>query len=564
MGTLFSTFDIARSGLVAAQVQLDTAAHNIANVNTEGYSRQRVELMTRRPIIREFGQIGRGVSVTNIHQIRDGFVDAAYRRQVPGLGSAEIQSNYYRLLDGIFLEPAENGFGARLSAFFDALSDFSNNVESFPTREALVSEAADIAVSLNQVADRFYTLRTNANEEVRNMVPEINSLGRRIAELNVLIRDTEVNETSANDLRDERGRLLDELARLVEINTVETDNGQIHVFIRSDAFIEGHLVSELEAVRNPLLDPSRPDLLEVRFAGSGRLVDIRGGELHGALQVRDTIVPLYEQRMNELAAALIENVNRIHSQGRGLSNWSGTVTSANPVSAAGDPLTAAGLPFAVTPGTFDVVVYDAAGTPTATTITITAATTLNDLATALNAVPNFSATVVGERLELGAAAGFTFSFANDSTNALVALGINGMFTGHNAATIGVNQALVADANLVTSSFGFDVLNTGDNTAALAMAALRTLRLLDGESSTISEHYESTIGRLGVDSRANAGQMRVQQAFVDDFNRRRQEVSGVSLDEEVANLIQFQRAFEASARVFTVTDRMLEALLTMAL
>ncbi len=563
MGTLFSSLNIARSGLLTAQLQLDTTAHNVANVNTEGYSRQRVELLSRRPITRQFGQIGRGVQVTNIERIRDEFLDLAYREQASGLGNVDIQADYYRLIDGVFLEPGDNGFGTRLGAFFDTLSDFANNVEEFPVREALVSEARQLALSLNQVAGRFYDLRSNANEEIRNMVPEINSITGRIGELNRLIHRAEGNETTANDLRDERDRLLDELSLLVDINYNEDEFGLVSVRVGSEALVEGTLVNEVEAVRDAALDPVRQDLVEIRFVSNGRALPPTEGELAGLIEMRDTVLPLFDDRIDTLATTLIQELNAIHSQGNGLTNLTGTISSTNDVSAATDPLTAAGLPFPVTPGTFDVVVYDAAGTPTTTTVTITAATTLNDLATSLNGIANFNASVSGDQIDLSAAAGFSFSFANDNAGVLPALGINGFFTGSDARSIAVNPDVAADLNTLTSGYSLDILDTGDNTAALAMADLRNTLVLDGNSSTLNDYYETTIARLGTDSRSNNETLAVQQTFVSDFSRRRQEVSGVSIDEEVTLLVQFQRAYEASARIVTVTDQMLQTLIGMA-
>jgi len=563
LGTLFSALDVARSGLTAAQIQIDTAAHNIANVNTEGYSRQRAELLTRLPTSFPYGQLGRGVQVNNIVRIHDSFIDQAYRNQLPGQTAAELTAGYYALIDGIFLEPGENGFGARIGQFFDALSDFANNVESSSVREALVAETRQLSLSFNDVALRFNTLRTNANEEVRSLVPQINSLAERLADINQQIVLSEANLTSANDLRDHRDRLLDELAGLVNITTVENGN-LVSVFIGNDALVEGVLWNRLEAVRDPSLDPRRADLLRVRFAGTGLATDVRDGELHAALAVRDEIIPEYQRRLDTLANALIRAINTIQTQASGLSNLSGMITSSNAVADPSAALVGGSLPFAVEPGTFDVVVYDATGTPTVTTVTITAATTLNDLAASLNSIANFSAAVVDDRIEFGTSGGYTFGFANDSTGVLAALGTHGLFTGHNAASIGLNPLIDDDPGLIASGYSLDPLATGDNRAALAMAALRTALILDGGASSFSDYYEATIAQLGVESRANQERLAIQQQFVSDFQQRCQQISGVSLDEEISLMIQYQRAFEGSARVITVTDRMLEALLTMAL
>ncbi|GMW01371.1 MAG: hypothetical protein AMXMBFR84_25080 [Candidatus Hydrogenedentota bacterium] len=563
MGTLFSSLAIGMTGLRAAQIQLDTAGHNIANVNRAGYSRQRVDLATFSPNILPEGAVGRGVFVQNISRTREGFLDGVLRTEYGSLGFTEVQGQYYNLIEDALQEPGENGFGTRLDNFFDVLADFANNVESLPVREVLASEAQSLASGLNDLVSRFDQLRTNANEEVRNLVEEINGLGDRLVILNEQIRVAQGNGATANDLSDERDVVLDDLSKLINITTREIDNGEITVLIDGNVFIDSTGIRSLEAVREPALDPERNDLLEVRFADSGQPVSIRSGELFGALNTRDTIIPALDARIDELTASLIREINNIHAQGNGLNNLSGTLSTANEVNSPANPLIAAGLPFDVTAGSFDVVVYDANGVPTTTTINITGATTLNSLATALDAIPNFDATVVGNTLQFGTTAPFTFGFANDSTGALAALGANPFFTGTDARTIAFNPVLANDPSLITSGFSDDPLNTGDNTAALQMAALRTARVLDSGSSTLNDFYQSTIAAFGVESRSNEQQLSSQGLAVQDLERRRQEQSGVSLDEEVTNLLVFQRAYEASARVITIADRMLETLINVA-
>ena len=564
MGTLFSTFDIARSGLQSAQVQLDVAAHNIANVNTDGFSRQRALLGTHAPMERSYGFVGRGVKVEDIERIRDAFLDAVYRQEAPGFGMAEMRAAYLTRVEDLFQEPGENGFGTRLNFFFDALNDFVNNVEEQPVRMSVIAEAESLAQTLNQVAQNIYALRTNANEEVRNFVPEINSLSERIADLNMSITDAELSGAQANDLRDRRDVLLDQLAEIVNITFRERTNGQVDVFISGGSLVNGGTFRELVAVRDPTLDPERLDLVEVRFADTDQTLEARDGALYGALVARDVDLPGIADRMDQIAAAIIEAINRIQSSGNGIENLSGTLTSSNAVDDPTATLDSAGLPFDVAPGTFDVVVYDAAGVPATTTITIDATTTLQSLAADLDAIADFNATVTTDnRLEFGTTAPATFTFANDTSNALAALGANGLFTGHSARTIGVNQDIIDHPQWLSSAYSLDVLDTGDNLAAIDMANVRNAAILEGGTSTVNEFYETTVVRVGVEARANADTLDVQRAFMDDFQRRRAEVSGVAINEEVTNLIQLQRAFEASARVINVVDRMLDALFTIA-
>jgi len=566
LGTLFSSFDIASSGLQAAQIQLDVAGNNIANVSRQGYSRQRVLLASRVPIFTPQGQIGRGVAVDRIERARDIFLDSAFRRQNPNLGFSELTTRFYSQIEAIFQEPGPGGAGIRINSFFDALNDFANNVESIPARQAALSEAGALADTLNVVSRRVNELRSNANAEVFDIVTQINSLGDQISRLNAQIRVLERGgEREASDLRDDRDLLVDQLSRLVDITYRERTNGELDVQIAGEEFVSGDSFQRLETVRDATLDAKRPDLFRVQFVSSGRTLRPANGELAAAFDLRDRVLVQIDNQMDELAATLISEVNRIQTQGNGLQNLTGAVRSSNLTVDNTTPLVAAGLPFDLeVPGSFDIVVYDAAGVPAVTSIAVDATTTLDDLAAALSGVANITATVVNNRaLEISVDPGFSFGFAEDTAGALTALGINGLFTGSNAGDISVSAALQARPELLASGFSLDPLETGDNSAALALAALRDAPIFGNNEASINEFYEQFITVIGVDARANLDRLQVDEAFVDDFQRRREEISGVNLDEEVTNLLLYQRAFEASARVINVADRMLETLLNTA-
>lgn len=568
MGTLFSALYLGRAGLQVAQVQLDVAGHNIASVNKEGFSRQRALLTTRVPNLTTYGVLGRGPTIKSIQRIRDPLLDLVYRTQASSLGSAEVVSAFYSQVEDVFLEPAEGGLSDRLSVFFDALGDFSTGVEELPVRVSTLAECEALASGLNQVAQRLTVLRTNANEEVYSLVAEINSITEQVAELNTAIRKMELVGDTASDLRDDRDVLLDELSSLLRVTVREQEDGQVTVLVGGDELISSAGVRELEAFRDATIDPSRSDLYGVRFTSSGRPLTIDGGQLDGTLYMRDVAIPEVQDQLDQMAAAIIESANQIQSQGRGFTAIGAAIDSTNAVSGAGTALNSADLPFTLTDGSFDIVVYDGTGAIAETvTVNITATgplagqTTLIDVETAINTGTNISATVNADgTLTITPAAGYSFMFSNDTANALPALGLNGLFTGDSAATIAVSQHLLDDPSLLSSSYSQDLLNTGDNEAALALAGLRSATILAGGEQTVDDFYEATIVQIGIDARANEEELDVAAAFVDDADQRRLENSGVNLDEEVTSLVLFQRAYEASARVITVTDRMLDALM----
>lgn len=576
MGTLFSALDIGRAGIFAAQVQLDTTGHNIANVNKEGFTRQRVSLTTNRPNMYPFGAIGRGPRIEGIRRLRDVFLDTVYRQQAPGFGSATVKATYFTRIEDLFQEPGENGFSNRLNRFFNSVNDLANNVEGMPVRVALVSEGVALAASLRDAAQFLRRLRTNTNEEVRSLVPAINSLGDRIAKLNLSIRDAELSGQPANDLRDDRDLLIDQLSELVNIRAIERDNGEVDVLLGGDTFVNGGSYRSLETFADATIDPQRSDLLGIRYTDNGLRANISGGKLHGVLQMRDVEIKRVGDQLDTLAAALIREFNHIHASGHGLSFINQTIRTTNPVTNVVAPFAGgvAGLPFPVQDGSFVVNIYNETTQPPTLAqsilvpITVTgpdpSQTTLADIEQMLDASPFLTALATPDGImSVTPQAGFSIAFANDTSGVLAALGLNSFFTGTDARTININPLLEEHPEWVSTSGSTDPLNTGDNSIALALASLRSATPLRNGTQTLNDFFESMVVGVGINSRANLDELDVQRAFLLDFQRRRQEVSGVSLDEETTNLLQFQRAFEAAARVITVADRMLETLLNVA-
>lgn len=562
MGTLFSSLDIGRAGLNTAQIQLDVVGHNIASANKVGFSRQRAMVATRGPLERSYGFLGRGPFVAGVERLRDSFLDIAYRDQVATRENTNIQTAFFSRLEDLFGEPGTNGFSDDLNQFFNALNDFANNVEDIPTRVATLAEAASLAGSIRGNASRLENLRTSANEEVRSLVPTINGVASQIAELNFAIKTLEAASGTANDLRDDRDVLLDELAGYINIDYRERSDGQVDVLLNGDEFINGNRVFALETVPDGSFDPNRPDFLRVQFAGTGRAVEVSDGELAGALAQRDVVLQDFVARNDALAATLIANINAIHSGGNGLTNLTAPLSSTNAVTDPTAALNSAGLPFTLTNGAFDLVIYDSNNTVVETiSVPVTPGTTsLNDISAAINGATNASASITNGILTITPAAGFNYTFTNDTANALPALGLNGLFTGDSASTIRVSQHLLDNPTLLSSGSSLNPLETGDNSIALAMAALRNQKVLTGGTETLNDFFESTIVQLGIDAKSNLDQRSVQIAVLNDLNLRRQEFSGVNLDEEVTTLIQVQKAFDASARVITIADRMLDTLL----
>ncbi len=429
-----------------------------------------------------------------------------------------------------------------MDEFFSSVQALANYPEQLPLRASLIASASVLAESFNDVDSRLQQIRTDANNEIIMRVSEVNSLTEQLAELNRSIIRAEADGTVANDFRDQRTVLLDELAELVDIYTVEMSNGSVSVLVGGDVLVEGTYWSELATQVNPALDPDRGDLVDIVTASSGRVLNISGGRFRGLLDIRDVYAPEVATRVNDLATTLIFEFNRIHSQGSGLTGFT-SLTSDNAVL---DPLAD------LDSWTMTVITVDLDG--------VGVDDSLTDLAANIDAVANISASVSADnRLVITADPTYSFTLSHDTSNVLAVVGSNTFFSGSDASDMVVNPVIVNDPTLIAASLSQNPLNTGDNRNALAMAALQETAVLDSGTSTLNDYYEQTIGNLGTTTRRASDEAIIAESFRRNIDRRREEVAGVSLDEEAANLTRFQRGYQASARVFSVIDELLDTL-----
>jgi flagellar hook-associated protein 1 FlgK len=486
------------------------------------------------------------------------------------LGSAETQADYYTQIENIYKDSSDSGLSSDMSNFFDSLNDYSNNVENEAVRVSTLNEADAFAATLNQTYSRLDTIRTNANEEVRNTVPQINDITKQIATLNTNIRDAEVSGNKANDLRDQRDLLVDQLSKIINITSRERDDGQLDVQVGGVELISGPDARQLTATVDSSIDPNRSDLLSVEFADNSQKVLITNGQLYGTLQIRDTELPSIEGRLDTLAKSLIHAMNTIQSQGAGSERMSSAITSTNAVASPYAPLNSTLLPYSVSDGSFKVNVYDSTGALAETVnVPIVASgassgqTTLSNIESAINGSAHMTAIAQSDgTLKVTPQSGYTYTFSNDTSGVLSAIGLNSFFTGTKASDIAVNSDLMTHPQWLSSGYNPDPLSSGDNSAALDLASVRNAAILENNTQTASQYYASGIVEVGISAKANANNLTVQQSFVDDFNERRQEVSGVNLDEEVTNLLLYQRAYQASARIISTADQMLQTLIGM--
>ncbi len=460
MRSTFFGLDIGRKALQAQQKALDVTGHNIANANTEGYTRQRAVMETTTPFaypsfnrLYGSGQLGTGVTVQEVKRVRDDFIDSQVRQEINRAGEWEAKQNSLQKLEVIFNEPSESGLQSVLNQFWESWQELSKNPELEAVRATVRQRGIAVAETFNHLDRQLTDLANDLNTAVKIKVDEINNIASQIAALNEQIVRIEVQGDHANDLRDKRDLLIDQLSEIIQVTVQENQYGAVAVTIGGRSLVAESQTFALFSDPNPLNN----GYVDLKWVADSSPVIVQSGVIKGMLDIRDTMVPDYRTQLNTLANTLVTNTNLEHFGGFGLDNNTGRNF------------------------------FDPAGT-TAQAIAV-------------------DANILGD-------------------------------LGHIAAASVVNAP-------------------GDGSNALDLAELKHQNLIG--TVTIDDYYRGLISQLGVQSQESTRMTDNQNLLLAQLENRRQEVSGVSLDEEMTNMIKFQQAYNASARVVTAMDEMLDVI-----
>jgi flagellar hook-associated protein 1 len=326
----------ALSSLVAHQRALATTSHNIANVDTEGYSRQQVDFASRTPQTIGSLTIGSGVDVAGIRRMYDEFSVAQIRSASTASSQFETQYQLATELDNT-LADSELGLSASLSQFFNSLQDVANEPASVSARQLFLSEAETLAYRFNDLSDRLDALQTEISGRVDDSVFEINDLVNQIANINANIGQTSGSSVGvSNDLLDQRDQAILKLSELVNISTAVQDDGSVNVFVgRGDALVIGATANTLSTVNNA----SEPDKRDVVLSGGSVITgDLTGGSLGGALAFQRDTLTSARNELGRIAVAVADVVNQQNNagldlygeRGQDIFSVSGPVVAASP------------------------------------------------------------------------------------------------------------------------------------------------------------------------------------------------------------------------------------------
>lgn len=578
MAGLFQMLTLGTAALQNQQLILQTTGNNISNATTPGYSRQKADVVTQFSVQDGNVFLGQGAKVDDIVRIRDQFLEDQLLRESAVLENLNIRQQFITQVENLLQEPGDLGIAGGLQQFFNSLQDLATTPENGSTRVQVRDSALALTERLRNTFRGLDELRGNLNVRVEDAVDRVNELAKNIAQLNTQIAPLQAAGPQPNDLQDRRDQLVRELADLTGAQVTQNENGTVNVFLDGAALVQEFRANALGTRRDPSIDPNRPDLVQVFNTADNRSLEITSGEIGGLLSLRDDILTNNVLRsLNDLAASLAEEVNRVHLQGIGLERFTDE-TSAFAVDDTTIPLdSVTGLPFGVQNGAFFISVYDGNGDFVEQREIQVDPTTdsLDDLAANINAEfasGNIVASVTADnRLNIQTTGlGQTFTFisndtaAPDTSDALLALGFNQFFTFDPAANPAQTLTVSDDIrNNVARIAAARTTSPGDNANALALAQLRSAQVLNagGVQSTFEEFFESSVVEVGIASADIQTRQASQSSFVVTLENRIQSISGVNLDEETVSLIQAQQAFAAAARFVQAVSDVLEILTT---
>ncbi|MFO7783496.1 MAG: flagellar hook-associated protein FlgK [Thermodesulfobacteriota bacterium] len=567
----------AKDGLLTQQYAMNVVGHNIANVSTDGFSKQTAVIGARTPCPYGGFIFGRGAELQEIKREMDTFVETSLRNSTSGYSSLTEKEIYLSVLEGVFNENSGRSINSQFDAFWNAWHDLSNNPSGSAERAVLIESGALLSQSFQDIQNDLDRFDLELNLSMDAGAQQINQITSQIAGLNKQIISMEITG-NANDLRDRRDTLIRSLSEYLDVNVFEEGEGHLTVTTG-----RGYtLVSKTDSY-DLSFESGR-----VRWQGSSGSVDItdtiKGGKMGGWLEVRDEIIPKYKDELHELAGAVIWEVNNIHSRGvglKGMSSVTGTyaVSDTNAALVENDTTEeTSGLAFRdrISEGEFKIRVYNSSGElvePPAE-ITIDETTTLNDLVSTIDTEAHLTASVSDGKLTLTAdsGSGYTFAFSDDTSGVLAALGINTFFKGADAQDITMNDALVKDRDLIAAGRVYDdgLFYAGDNSNARSLAALKDEKVTlnrytyDGDSTsgedTFQGYYTYLVGSVGIKSASVRREQEYAEVVVNQLTEKRDNTSAVSLDEEMTNLIKYQHAYAAAAKLVSTADEMLQTLL----
>lgn len=459
---IYGMFNVASTALLTQQKALDVTANNIANVNTEGYSRQRLNMEQNEPVRYQGGTLGTGVQANQyIQRVYDQFVNAqlAESESLAGRWDAELET--LEKAELMFDETSGYGLNDALAQFWNSWQELSNNPSGYTERVTLIGDTQNLSEVFNRLSEGLSEVQSDSDKSIVAAVDQINTLTGEIAELNLKIAEIEAGGHSANEFNDARDMKLKELSSLIDVNSFEDADGYLTITsVNGNTLVDRTSSWDLTTHDNT---DGLQDVFWVSSSGAEENItdDISTGKLKGWIEARDDTIVDYKDRLDTLAETIINEVNAVHSGG-----------------------------------------YTLEGT------------------TSID-----------------------------------------FFSGSNASDIALNTDIANNSNLIAAANDANEV-PGGNGNALDITELQTNMTMSTNTATFDDYYNALAGDVGSGVAQAQTNSDHQSAVSLQLSTYREEISGVSLDEEMVDLIQFQSAYNAAAKLVSTVDEMLDSLIAM--
>ena len=540
-------FDIGRSGIFANQLALRVTSNNISNVNTPGYSRQDVIMKIASPVELQGKHLGRGVGDVEIRRSFDSFIFLQVLGQSSSYGSSYSLERGLSQVEQIFNEVQDFGLSNFMEEYFNAWQEVAANPEESAQRSTLLIKAQAFINAAQQIERDLLQNVKFVNDEIGDIADQVNVITKNIATINGKIIGIEAGGVeTANVFRDEREELMKELAELVDYDWNETSDGSVTIVAGRRSIVAGIRSYDLSTSLN--LEGDR----DVYNGGVKATSFFQSGQLGGFISLRDDIKTNPLSSLRKLVASITKETNILHYSGYGLDGSTSndffdplqlyTLKSVSGTSSTAD-ITSATIPVA-TRSSLTLDEYDINMT-TATTYEVVNRQTGASVTTGTYNPAGTTITFEGIEVAIAGTA-----VANDSF----------FISPLQNAVQNFNVSLTDNQKIAASSSASTL--PGDNTNALNIIDKNGSKISDLNNITFDDYYAEIVSTVGSLSQAATDSLSFEENLMFELNNRRESASGVSLDEEAANLIRYQRAFEAGARIIKLTDELLEIIVNL--
>ena len=618
MGSTFSGIELGKRSIMAHTDAISTAGHNISNANTEGYSRQRVQMKEFDPLYRpdleraeRAGMIGQGIDVQSINRVRDEMLDQRITAQQNQESYWDTRSKYYTMIEQIYNEPDEVSVRSNMDKFWESWQELSVNPESQAARQAVVTRGDSLADAIKSKWENLMGVGSLLNSDIDSTVKQVNSYANQIAALNAEIVRSRGMGDNPNDLLDRRDLLVDKLSKLANITTDQRDSDEFMVHVDGRVLVQGGVARNFDLVS--LTDNNGYEKLV--WADTREDASVSGGTLGALIELRDVDIRNEIQSLNTMTMNFSDLVNDVHRNAYGANNVTGLdfftqhsfvenvngnfdrdgdgnfdhsyifrftgTTTLNPQEQIGfeGVMTFSGpsgnvqVPYHPTDTVETVInrINDSNGEVKAyldrnnnLVLKGTTAQNIENPDFVIRHVEDSGFFLTGYSGILSASgADGAYDFARaDAVNSLSGAQFAVSPVLNPAGYIEVNNVIKNDVKSVAAAFRDDSgnVNAGDGKAAVEIASIRNTKVMIGHERTLDDYFADSVTNVGLKGEQAENNLKSHMSVMDDLRTMRDSISGVNIDEELSDIIKFQHGYNAAAKFVTIWDSLIDTVI----